>query len=157
MGQDAGWGLAANARVCNARGMGTSTGDRRRTRTVLEWVSQEHPGHDGLVVGLVQQDGGEDAGLYRELQYPIDVTVRRVELVAAGCECGWRSPRWSPRVPTEWRPWTQWGPWSVFAPAEDDERALALWRRHVALDVGGDRRSGAGELAGPADPESRRS
>jgi hypothetical protein len=33
------------------------------------------------------------SGLYRELQYPLDATTRRMELLAAGCACGWRSPR----------------------------------------------------------------
>lgn len=97
----------------------------------LDWSCEEHPDHDGMVIGLVP----EDAGRYRELAYPRDVTRRCVALLAAGCECGWRSPHWSPSQPTEWRSWMSWGPWSVCASVEDEARAWALWRRHVERDV----------------------
>lgn len=119
----------------------------------MGWVREEHPDHEGYVIGFVCREGCEqDSGLYRELMYPADDTRRDVELLAAGCDCGWRSPRW---FPSRRKPAT-WSPWSVAASEDDEERALELWRRHLALDVDGDRRVGAGAVQ-PGGVESRRS
>jgi hypothetical protein len=65
------------------------------------------------------------------------VTTRSVERIAGGCDCGWRSPRWSPTTPAAW------APFSTIVGKVDDERARQLWKRHLVLEVGGDRRDGA--------------
>jgi hypothetical protein len=92
----------------------------------MGWFYEEHAAHEGYVV----RDGcAPEAGLYRELGYPRDDGDRQVACIAAGCDCGWRSPRWVPRFPAKW------GPFSVLASEEDDDRARELWRRHLELDV----------------------
>ncbi len=70
-----------------------------------------------------------DSDLYRELGYPRDDGDRRIACIAAGCDCGWRSRRWVPRHPATW------APFSVLASEADEDRARALWRRHLELDV----------------------
>jgi hypothetical protein len=121
----------------------------------MGWQS-EHSEHEGYVVGFVTREGcSPESGLYRELMSPADNVTRDVEQLAAGCDCGWRSPRWFPsrRKPAHWWPHT------VAASEEDEERVHELWRRHLALDVDGDHRAGASAARPGArpDPESRRS
>lgn len=96
----------------------------------MGWLYEEHAAHEGYVIGYVVRDGcAPESGLYRELGYPRDNIDRRVACIAAGCDCGWRSPRWVPQLPTEW------GPFSVLASEADEDRARELWRRHLELDV----------------------
>jgi hypothetical protein len=97
----------------------------------MGWFHEEHAAHEGYVVGFVARDGcAADSGLYRELGYPRDDDTRQVvECLSAGCDCGWRSPRWAPQRPA------QWWPFSVAVCEADKERAHQLWRRHVELDV----------------------
>jgi hypothetical protein len=86
-------------------------------RRLMGWLREDYPDHEGYMIGFVLREGCDrGSGLYRELMYPLDATTRRVELLAAGCDCGWRSPRWSPKKPADW------GPWSVFASEDDDAR-----------------------------------
>lgn len=96
----------------------------------MGWQHEEHGAHEGGVIGYVTRNGcAPDAGLYRELEYPRDDGDRRVACIAAGCDCGWRSPRWVPRHPASW------APFSVLVSEADEDRARALWRRHLELDV----------------------
>ena len=96
----------------------------------MGWMNEEHAAHEGYVIGYVARDGcALESGLYRELAYPRDDGDRQVACIAAGCDCGWRSPRWAPRLPAKW------GPFSVSAAVADDDRARELWRRHLELDV----------------------
>lgn len=84
------------------------------------------PGHEGHAVGFVLRDGvSPDSGIYRELAYPEDKSERKVDLIAAGCECGWRSPRWKPIKPATWSPYT------LSESEEDEERVHALWSEHL--------------------------
>jgi hypothetical protein len=73
----------------------------------MGWFYEEHAAHGGYVVGFVARDGcAADAGLYRELGYPRDDGTRQVECLSAGCDCGWRSPRWAPQRPARWSPFS---------------------------------------------------
>jgi hypothetical protein len=92
----------------------------------MGWQHEEHGAHEGYVT----RDGcAPDSGHYRELEYPRDDGDRQVACIAAGCDCGWRSPRWMPRQPATW------APFSVQASEADQDRGRALWRRHLELDV----------------------
>lgn len=83
-----------------------------------------------MVIGFVTRDRCTPAsGLYRELGYPNDDAERSVTCIAAGCDCRWRSPRWTPDAPATW------APFSVLVSKFYEERARALWRRHLDLDV----------------------
>jgi hypothetical protein len=78
----------------------------------------------------VVRDGcAPDTGLYRELGYPRDNAEGHVECLAAGCDCGSRSPRWVPQLSAEWAPFAVW------ASKADEQRGRQLWRRHLDLDV----------------------
>ncbi len=76
--------------------------------------------HEGYLVGY-----GFDG---EELAYPEEDTVAIVEL-AAGCSCGWRSPRWPAR------PGAAWAPYSVRVSREDEEAVDGLvyliWTAHL--------------------------
>lgn len=105
---------------------------------VMGWIDEEHPEHEGYAIGYVPREGcaSSDSGLYRELGYPADNADRSVARIAAGCDCGWRSPRWVPD------PATDWSPHSVHTTEADDERVHRLWKRHLELDVHGADRGG---------------
>lgn len=106
----------------------------------MGWVHPDYSGHEGVVVGYVRREGGPPGSdLYRELAFPLDAeaAARPADRIAAGCRCGWRSPRWSPSAPATY------GPFAVLASQDDQERARQLWERHLVIDVGGDRRERA--------------
>ena len=91
---------------------------------------EEYGAHEGFVTGFVTRDRcAPESGLYRELAYPRDEADRSVACIAAGCDCGWRSPRWTPDQPATW------APFSVLVSKSDEDRARALWWRHLDLDV----------------------
>jgi hypothetical protein len=59
----------------------------------MGWQREENEAHEGGVVGHVLRDGlASEAGLHRELG--CDHGDQRATRIAAGCDCGWRSPRW---------------------------------------------------------------
>lgn len=64
------------------------------------------------------QRADRGSGLYRELQYPLDATTRRVELLAAGLRLRLAI---AALVPEEAG---GLGPRSVFTSEDDEERAL---------------------------------
>ena len=73
---------------------------------------------------------------YREIASAIDLSggagaaARPAARIGASCECGWRSPRWSPSLPATLGP--HW-----FTAFEDEEkRVRQLWERHLVLDLG---------------------
>lgn len=71
----------------------------------MGWFSSDHPGHEGYLVAFVAKRS--DSGLVRELGYPEDdepIPTGRIDFVAVGCECGWRSPRLAAPPRTEWFP-----------------------------------------------------
>jgi len=76
--------------------------------------------HEGYLVGY-DADG-------HELAYPEESPVEVVEL-AAGCSCGWHSPRWLAR------PGATWTPYSVRVHKGDeeavDELVYLLWTGHL--------------------------
>lgn len=83
-------------------------------------------GHEGYAVGFVTKDGfPKSAHQLRELSYPTDDGARDVEMVSAGCDCGWRSPRWPPAAATRWTPYI------VLTAPDDDERVHELWYQHA--------------------------
>lgn len=86
----------------------------------------ELPGHEGYAIGFVTREGcPPDSGLYRELEYPRDRDPAWPLLISAGCECGWRSPRWKPL------PGTTWSPFTVDVQDADDARVRRLWAAHA--------------------------
>ena len=142
--------------------MSSRAGGLGRVRTCVQrsplmaWVHARYPAHEGGVVGYVlREDCPPGFEQYRELASAIDFSagagaaVRPAERIAAGCECGWRSPHWSPSLPATL------GLLWVTAFLDEQERARQLWERHLVLDVGADRRvgAGAGQLAGPGRPD----
>jgi hypothetical protein len=101
----------------------------------MGWFSDEAPGHEGYVVGLVE------VGPYRWRELGVDDQVAEaIRWVQVGCECGWRSCRMIAPCRTRWYPST------VEIADEYQDRAAALWRGHVRELV--DRRR-----AGDAEPE----
>jgi hypothetical protein len=92
----------------------------------MGWIDATQLAHEGYAIGYVVREGTDE--VYRELSYP-DQDPRLVALVAAGCDCGWRSPRWVPTGRAEWRPF------SVMLGSADEQRVHTLWRRHLELDV----------------------
>jgi hypothetical protein len=92
----------------------------------MGYFREDRPGHEGYAVGFVTREStGIRSGLYRELAYPDDAGPRRVELLAAGCDCGWRSPRFTPSSPPTW------APYSVGTCEADDDRVRRLWCQHM--------------------------
>ncbi len=82
--------------------------------------------HEGYAVAYVLRDECFPwSGLYRELLYPVDKEPRKIEMIGAGCDCGWRSPRWIPSEPTHWHPYC------VNESERDDEKIHRLWKEHV--------------------------
>jgi hypothetical protein len=57
--------------------------------------------------------------------YPRDDARRLLVEISAGCDCGWRSPRWVPKGPAEWFPY------SLEAGGEEEARGLAAGRCHL--------------------------
>lgn len=90
-------------------------------------MMSDFPEHEGYPVGFVTRDGcDESSGLYRELEYPRDSDGdRTVKLIAAACDCGWRSPRFPASTGT------QWWPSCIFASEVDDARVHALFKEHI--------------------------
>lgn len=93
----------------------------------MGWQHEKGPGHEGWIVGLVVREGCDpDSRLFRELAYPTDAGDRTdIVRLAAGCECGWRSPHFDPREPASWMPHC------VIASERDEDRARELWVDHV--------------------------
>lgn len=84
-------------------------------------------GHEGFGVSFITQDGVPlGSGHFRELAYPMDDKEHAVEMLAAGCECGWRSPRWPPMAAT------RWAPFIVHTTGNDEEKVRQLWDEHAA-------------------------
>lgn len=94
----------------------------------------------------------------RELHSPVDKADQPLEWIAAGCECGWRSPRF--RAKPWWHVWKRpteiagrivlltsskpdaktdklvterprWTPFVCTVDDSDEERARAIWRQHL--------------------------
>lgn len=99
----------------------------------MGFFRDDAPGHEGYPIAFVLRDGcSAGSELFRELQYPRDNTDRSdIERIAAGCDCGWRSPMFRPSALTP----PQWGPYSVLASERDEDRIRDLWRRHICQDV----------------------
>ncbi len=69
----------------------------------MGWQSSDAPGHEGFLVGLVQDEAARDG--WRELRSPGDDEERKnVDRFQAGCTCGWRSPRFRSPAGTSWWP-----------------------------------------------------
>lgn len=87
----------------------------------MGWMHDNHEGHEGYIVGLV-----EEGSVFRELGYPSGEERQRLNYVSVGCDCGWRSLRLVAPARAEWVPFC------VETHDEDfDERARALWLAHV--------------------------
>jgi len=107
----------------------------------MTWIDATQLEHEGAAIGYVLREGtSPEEELYRELGYPRDIEPRPVGRVGAGCDCGWRSPRWIPAVGAAWQPY------GVTLAKADQERVHALWRRHLELDVIGGGVAGIGAL-----------
>jgi hypothetical protein len=97
----------------------------------MGWFREGFDKHEGYVVGFVERKRGREKlnGLYRELQYPNDEKlIEKLPVIACGCDCGWRSSHWYPRVTQP----ASWGPFSVNASEYDDKRAFEEWDRHLS-------------------------
>jgi hypothetical protein len=100
----------------------------------MGWFEDNFAGHEGSLIGHVHREGCPPGSAeLRELASPLDATSRQVALVSAGCECGWRSARWSPTATA------LWDSFFLLAADDDNERARKLWKRHITLDVDGER------------------
>ncbi|MBE7524684.1 MAG: hypothetical protein HS109_20275 [Burkholderiales bacterium] len=93
--------------------------------------SSNHPGHEGYLIGLVKDDerGLAAEGHMRRLAYPHDDGDRRVEVLQVGCDCGWRSARFSAPTGTTWSPFTVHVP-DYYADAVDALKR-EMWERHL--------------------------
>lgn len=98
----------------------------------MGWFSDNAPGHEGYVVGLVldRERGLARNEYWRELS-PSDEQLGRIPVrrIQVGCDCGWRS-----RVIVA--PYgTTWVPCCVFFALDaDDELAGALWSEHAETE-----------------------
>jgi hypothetical protein len=109
----------------------------------MEWLDDDDPEHEEILVGYVMREHSAiDAGQYRELASPGDDAERSAARIAAGCACGWRSPRWIPTTPAKW------ARSSLDVGNVDYSRAHRLWKRHVMLDVRSERRVDPAALGG---------
>ena len=90
---------------------------------------ESHPDHEGYAIGYVERENCPGSGLYRELAYPDDDQPRPVALISAGCDCGWRSPRFKPS--TMGARVSDWGPFSVNTTDRDDDRVRELHHQHI--------------------------
>jgi hypothetical protein len=91
----------------------------------MGWLSDD-PLHEGYLIGFVERAGvTPGGGLLRECAYPQDGERLQLVAVAAGCDCGWRSPRWMPARPALWLPY------AVEASPDEEERGRAAWRQHL--------------------------
>ncbi|HKY40716.1 MAG TPA: hypothetical protein VJN18_32500 [Polyangiaceae bacterium] len=88
----------------------------------MGWCSNDHPEHEGYLIGLVKP---KDGWRYRDLNEG-DGQVDRVAYVQVGCDCGWRSPRIYAPVGTKFIPSV------VLAEPAFDDLAVELWKEHVA-------------------------
>ena len=93
----------------------------------MGWFYTDVEGHEGYVIGLRRGEGLARNCLYRELGYPEDDKETAVHAVQAGCDCGWRSPRF--QITARWFPF-------VVDTDEDTEATLKdLWEAHIHNDV----------------------
>jgi hypothetical protein len=82
------------------------------------------PGHEGYPVAYVEMDDerARSAGHLREVHYP-EEHAECIVAVAAGCDCGWRSPRINTREAT-------WFPFVVQLPKHLQDRVDDLVIEH---------------------------
>lgn len=102
----------------------------------MGWVGEDGK-HEGYMIGLVTREGtDEGGGIYRALCYPGDKERRSdIQRVQAECSCGWRSPRWSPRLwwyepGAKERSVPSFSPYTVHVHDDDENKGYALWREH---------------------------
>lgn len=91
----------------------------------MGWCSDEHPEHEGYLIGLVKPAG---SWRYRELG-KADGNVERVEYLQVECSCGWRSPRFCAPLGTKFVPVC------VLSEPAFEDFAVELWKEHVAATV----------------------
>jgi hypothetical protein len=97
----------------------------------MGWTTEENPGHEGYVIGLVPDRELGGVVRLRELRYPDDqAVVERVERVVVGCDCGWRSPHLLAPSGTSYAPFVCDLGGGALSEAYRG-RARRLWQAHV--------------------------
>lgn len=95
----------------------------------MGWYSDQHPGHEGFLVGVVREL--ESSALWRELGRRDESERVLIERLAIGCDCGWRSPRFHLPfgVVASWVPFVV-----ALAPKTDTEQNRNLiWRAQEGM------------------------
>ena len=94
----------------------------------MGWCNPEVDGHEGYVVGLVDESVGHRQR-WRELNYDHDkkpVSIG-IQMLQAACECGWRSRMFHAPIV---RP-PKWYPYTISVDEQTEDGALILWNEHV--------------------------
>lgn len=107
----------------------------------MGWINEDHPEHEGHVVGLVRPEGvAAGSAIFRELGYPEKAKRTDIVRIQAACECGWRSPYLIPlrtMIPGTGADgnagmfFPSYSPSSMLVAEEDEERCRQLWGEHV--------------------------
>jgi hypothetical protein len=95
-----------------------------RKDTPMGWLHDEHPGHEGYVVGLVEEDKSQ--GRWRELREGDKDKGARVERIKVACDCGWRSRVFHAGLRADW--------WPNIVELHDERleiAARAVWTAHL--------------------------
>jgi hypothetical protein len=90
----------------------------------MGWFHDEHPGHEGYVVGLIEE---KPDGRWREIRGG-DQEQRefRVERMKVACDCGWRSRVFHAGLRAQWSP-----SHTDLRDEQLEDAARAIWLAHL--------------------------
>lgn len=95
----------------------------------MGWNHEDAPSHEGYVVATVErvdERGRVREGFWREVTS--DEKRVGVTHLQAGCDCGWRSPRFEVWPGVECDGY-------VYCAEHDRDRARSLWDEHISLEL----------------------
>jgi hypothetical protein len=90
----------------------------------MGWLHEEHPGHEGYIIGLIEEAGAD--GRWRELR-PADLAAASgVERIKVACDCGWRSRVFHAGSRAQWFP-------NVVELHDErlEDAARSVWTKHL--------------------------
>jgi hypothetical protein len=107
----------------------------------MGWISEEPPGHEGYIVGLVEEQPG---GRWRELRG--EDPECRVQRMKVGCDCGWRSRVFHAGLGARWHPSS-----TELRNDRLEREAQAVWQDHLTDEARREARTGGSGLLMPVD------
>ena len=99
----------------------------------MGWFNDNAPGHEGYVIGLVEDDKGETwspSGKRLRKLGTGDKARTRIPFVQVACDCGWRSKVFIAPIGTDFWPSTV-----ALTSERSEDRAAAIWRLHADDDT----------------------